>query len=79
MHLAFLAYNFEGSFFKGRPGLCLKSNNSRVFYSGSSINPLSFLVKAEIFFLFYFFVFLPFLGMLPWHMEVPRLGVQLEL
>ena len=24
-------------------------------------------------------VFLPFLGPLPWHMEVPRLGVQSEL
>ena len=29
-------------------------------------------------FLFLFFVFLPFLGPLPWHMEVPRLGVQSE-
>ena len=30
--------------------------------------------------LFYFiFVFLPFLGPLPWHMEVPRLGVESEL
>ena len=28
---------------------------------------------------FFFFVFLPFLGLLPQHMEVPRLGVQLEL
>ena len=26
-------------------------------------------------YIFYFFVFLPFLGPLPWHMEVPRLGV----
>ena len=25
------------------------------------------------------FVFLPFLGLLPWHMEVPRLGVGSEL
>ena len=24
---------------------------------------------------FFFFVFLPFLGLLSWHMEVPRLGV----
>ena len=31
------------------------------------------------FILFYFFVFLPFLGLLPGHMEVPRLGVQSEL
>ena len=28
---------------------------------------------------FFFFVFLPFLGPLPWYMEVPRLGVQSEL
>ena len=27
------------------------------------------------FFFFRLFVFLPFLGPLPWHMEVPRLGV----
>ena len=30
-------------------------------------------------FFFFFFVFLPFLGQLPWHMEVPRLGVESEL
>ena len=36
--------------------------------------------KIEIFiFLFIFFVFLLFLGPLPRHMEVPRLGVQSEL
>ena len=29
--------------------------------------------------LFFFLVFLPFLGPLSQHMEVPRLGVQLEL
>ena len=28
---------------------------------------------------FFFFIFLSFLGTRPWHMEVPRLGVQLEL
>ena len=27
----------------------------------------------------FFFFFLPFLGAHPWHMEVPRLGVQSEL
>ena len=27
---------------------------------------------------FFFFVFLPFLGPLPQHMEVPRLGVESE-
>ena len=29
--------------------------------------------------IFFFFVFLPFLGLLPQHMEVPRLGVELGL
>ena len=28
--------------------------------------------------LFFYFIFLPFLGPLPRHMEVPRLGVELE-
>ena len=31
------------------------------------------------FFFFFFFVFLPFIGPLPRPMDVPRLGVQLEL
>ena len=31
------------------------------------------------FFFFFFFVFLPFLEPLSRHMEVPRLGVELEL
>ena len=51
-----------------------------------AINPhLKSLALCESFlffvfcFLFFFFVFLPFLGLLPWHMEVPRPGVQLEL
>ena len=30
-------------------------------------------------FIFYFLFFLPFVGLLPRHMEVPRLGVQSEL
>ena len=32
-----------------------------------------------ILFFIYFFVFLPFLRPLPWHMEVPRPGVKQEL
>ena len=36
-------------------------------------------VQRPIFFCFVLFVFLPFLAPLPRHMEVPRLGVQLEL
>ena len=31
------------------------------------------------FLFFFFFVFLPFLGLLLWHMEVPRPGVHSEL
>ena len=37
-------------------------------------NTLHFYLK-DIFTFFFFFVFLPFLGLLPWHMGVPRLGV----
>ena len=33
----------------------------------------------SFFFFFFFSVFLPFLGQLPRHMEVPRLGVSSEL
>ena len=32
-----------------------------------------------LFIFIFFLVFLPFLGSLPQHMEVPRLGVELEL
>ena len=28
---------------------------------------------------FFFLVILPFLGLLPWHIEIPRLGVESEL
>ena len=47
-----------------------------------SLSDLSLLVyrnAIDFFFLFFSFVFLPFLGPLPWHMEVPRLGVESEL
>ena len=37
------------------------------------------LIHFEFILFIYFFVFLPFLGLLPWHMEVPRLGVESEL
>ena len=43
-----------------------------------SSNVFSFFLSFSLFF-FFFFVFLPFLGPLPWHMEVLRLGVQSEL
>ena len=53
---------------------------------GSSSDSLTTEPQRELLFLFFyflflflFFVFLPFLGPLPQHMEVPRLGVKLEL
>ena len=36
---------------------------------------LLYLLRELIAYFFFFFVFLPFLGPLPWHMEIPRLGV----
>ena len=41
--------------------------------------PSSYSSYRFFFFFFGLFVFLPFLGLLPQHMEVPRLGVQSEL
>jgi len=35
--------------------------------------------KISIYIYIFFLVFLLFLGLLPWHMEVPRLGVESEL
>ena len=35
--------------------------------------------KVQSFIYLFIFVFLPFLGPLLWHMEVPRLGAELEL
>ena len=44
-------------------------------------NPLKTMLSLKVVngFCFLFFVFLPFLGPLPQHMEVPRLGVESEL
>ena len=41
------------------------------------IKDLYIYIKNSFYYLF-IFVFLPFLGPFPWHMEVPRLGVELE-
>ena len=41
--------------------------------------PVLFVFKDYLFFSFSFFVLLPFLRLLLRHMEVPRLGVELEL
>ena len=37
------------------------------------------IIKFTALLVYLFFGFLPFLGPLPWHMEAPRLGVELEL
>ena len=55
-------------------------------YQLQALKPaLFFFLAKKIFFclfvclfVWFGFVFLPFLGLLPWHMEVPRLGVQSE-
>ena len=36
-------------------------------------------ILPNLFFFWFFFFFFAFLGLHPWHMEVPRLGFQLEL
>ena len=41
-------------------------------------NYLEIMLVYSIPFFFFFFVFLPILGRLPWHMEVPRPGVESE-
>ena len=43
----------------------------------NTINTL--LCKKHDYYYYYSFVFLPFLGLLPRYMEVPRLGVESEL
>ena len=49
-------------------------------HSSDSVGSLTHCTTGEIpLFFIYLFVFLPFLGPLPRHMEVPRLGVKLEL
>ena len=47
------------------------------FFSLYSLFCFSFFLFLSFFF-FSFFVFLHFLGPVPWHMEVPRLGVESE-
>ena len=45
--------------------------------SEPQFRPMLQVLKQQILFFFFcfFFFFLPFLGPLPWHMEIPRLGV----
>ena len=45
------------------------------------VDLVGFFVCWFVGFLFFFFLsfFKPFLGPIPWHMEIPRLGVESEL
>ena len=60
---------------------------ARVFTLSTSLNRILLLkgrrmdLPLELYTLFFFnlFIFLPFLGLLPRHLEVPRLGVKSEL
>ena len=65
-------------------GFRLSTKYLRYVNKTLKIGSLSFHSFFNRFYLFiylfiYLFVFLPFLGLLPWHMEIPRLGVELEL
>ena len=46
---------------------------------GASLLPASYFFYFSFYLFFIFFVFLPFLGLLLRHVELPRLGVELEL
>ena len=46
---------------------------------GKSVASFLDYFSVTLFLFFFFFVFLQFLGLLPRHMELPRLGVKLEL
>ena len=70
------------------PRLGVKSQLQLPAYATVTVLSLSFIfiilvpltITSQLFYLFiYLFIYLPFLGLLPWHMEVPRLGVELEL
>ena len=47
-----------------------------IIYMMASVPSIPILfICLFVYFVFLFILFLPFLGLLPWHMEVPRLGV----
>ena len=49
-------------------------------WQGNIAISLGFSTLTILLFIYlFFFVFLPFLGPLPWRMEFPRLGVELKL
>ena len=57
--------------------ILFRKNNSKLRRNGVSKGEASFIFIS--FFFFFFLSFLLFLGLLPRHMEVPRLGVESEL
>ena len=66
----------------GSYGNCVFSflrNLHPVLHSGSTTVAALRRLCSDFFFFFFFDLFLLFLGLLPWHMEVPRLGVESEL
>ena len=77
-------------FFSGRSRTSLERSLlpglKSVHFTPTNLLPFNFLptsvhpqTSQTTFLFFSFLVFLPFLGPLPWHMEVPRLGVESEL
>ena len=50
-----------------------------IFKKGEEKKRLRHYFEENFLVFFFFFFLLPFLGPLPQHMEVPRLGVELEL
>ena len=56
-----------------------QNKNLRQKSKDEQIEKYSLFITNERLILFYFILFWPFLGLLPRHIEVPRLGVQTEL
>ena len=61
--------------------MCRKYPATTTLYQNFNNNKICWIAWAILFSLspFFFFFFLAFLGLYPWHMEVPRLGVKPEL
>ena len=59
------------------PGHCMKGNPGRKEPQGNNVKPEA--IFSFLFFSFFFFCLFVFFGPHPRHMEVPRLGVELEL
>ena len=70
--------NEDASHPRGRESTLHRGDILPIFRGTEGVSVLTALLFLSFFF-FFSFVFLPFLGLLPWHVEVPRLGVNLEL